>query len=180
LTITDFETGKAGKGFLVQTSLNEMLGGISREYDGLAKSKGVIFKTNIQNGDTRILSSQFLIAQAVRNLLDNALKFTPEQGTVELDASVGQKVMIQVRDSGIGIKPEELPKLFTKFHRGSETLVYNYEGTGIGLYVTKLIIEEQKGTIRAESKLGVGSTFTIELPYIQPDAVPHEEQLTSR
>jgi two-component system OmpR family sensor kinase len=180
LTITDYETGKAGSGFMSETSLNEMLGGLSREYEELAKAKNVVFKTNIQNGEVKFLSSQFLIAQAVRNLLDNALKFTPEQGTVELSASIGQKVLILVKDTGIGIKPEEIPRLFTKFHRGSDTLVYNYEGTGIGLYVTKLIIEEQKGTIRAESKLGEGTAFIIELPYSPPAVVQTEEQLSSR
>ncbi len=180
LTITDYETGKAGGGLLAETSLNEMLGGLGREYEELAKSKNIVFKTEIQNGEIRFLSSQFLIAQAVRNLLDNALKFTPEQGTVELIASAAQKVTIQVKDTGIGIKPEEIPKLFTKFHRGSDTLVYNYEGTGIGLYMVKLIIEEQKGTIRADSKLGEGTSFTIELPYVPPAVAQTEEQLSAQ
>lgn len=178
LTITDYETGKAGGGLLAETSLNEMLGGLGREYAELAKAKNITFKTEIQNGEIRFLSSQFLIAQAVRNLLDNALKFTPEQGTVELVANISQKIIIQVKDTGIGIKAEEIPKLFTKFHRGSDTLVYNYEGTGIGLYMVKLIIEEQKGAIRADSKLGEGTTFTIELPYVPPAVVQNEEQLT--
>jgi signal transduction histidine kinase len=180
LTITDYETGKAGSGILAETSLNEMLSGLGREYAELAKSKNIVLQTNIQNGEVRFLSSQFLIAQAVRNLLDNALKFTPEQGTVVLAASIAQKVVIQVKDTGIGIKPEEIPRLFTKFHRGSDTLVYNYEGTGIGLYMVKLIIEEQKGTIRAESKLGEGTAFTIELPYVTPAVVQAEEQLSAQ
>jgi signal transduction histidine kinase len=180
LTITDYESGKSQTSLLLETSLNEMLGNLSNEYAEMAKSKAVNFKPNIQNGSTRFLGSQYLVAQAVRNLLDNALKFTPEQGTVELNANVGQKIVIQVKDTGIGIKPEEMPHLFTKFHRANETLVYNYEGTGIGLYVTKLIIDEQKGSIKAESKLGEGTTFTIELPYIAPQKVHAEEQLTSQ
>lgn len=181
VTITDYESGKHKGGFLAETSLNEMLGGLAREYENLAKEKNVIFKTNLQNGAARFMSSQYLIAQAVRNLLDNSLKFTPEQGTVELTATVGQKITIIVKDSGIGIKPEEMPRLFTKFHRASDTLVYNYEGTGIGLYVTKLIIDEQKGSIRAESTLGEGTTFTIELPYVAPPekAQASEQQLSS-
>jgi len=75
-------------------------------------------------------------------------------------------VLISVSDTGIGIKEDEIPRLFTKFHRGSETLVYNYEGTGIGLYATKLVVSRLGGNIMAQSKLGQGSTFTIELPYL--------------
>lgn len=180
LTITDFESGKKGNAFMASTTLNEMLGGLSREYEEMAKAKNINFKTDIQNGDTKFLSSQFLMAQAIRNLLDNSLKFTPEQGTVELTASVTDKISIQVKDTGIGIKPEEVPKLFTKFHRASDTMVYDYEGTGIGLYVTKLIIDGQKGTIKADSKLGEGTTFNIELPYFPPEQPRTEEQLSSR
>lgn len=180
LTITDFESGKNKKSILTQTSLNEILGGLSREYGQIADSKRIEFKTDIQGGETRFLSSQYLIAQAVRNLLDNAIKFTPEQGIVELSAGIGQKVVITVKDTGIGIKPEEFPKLFTKFHRANDTMVYNYEGTGIGLYVTKLIIDGQGGTISARSHLGEGSVFTIELPFITPDKKPQEQQLSSR
>lgn len=180
LTITDFESGKKGNAFMASTTLNEMLGGLSREYEEMAKAKNINFKTDIQNGDTKFLSSQFLMAQAIRNLLDNSLKFTPEQGAVELTASVTDKISISVKDSGIGIKPEELPKLFTKFHRASDTMVYDYEGTGIGLYVTKLIIDGQKGTIKADSKLGEGTTFNIELPYFSPEQPRGEEQLSSR
>jgi signal transduction histidine kinase len=180
LTITDFESGRGGEGMRTTTSLNEMLGGLSREYTDIAKSKNIVFKTNIQGGDIKFLSSQFLIAQAVRNLLDNALKFTPEQGTVELNADIMDKVHIIIKDTGVGIKPEEIPKLFTKFHRASDTLVYDYEGTGIGLYVTKLIIDGQGGSIRADSKLGEGSTFTIELPFAAPASAPQETQLTAR
>lgn len=180
LTITDFESGRKGNSFLTATSLNEMLGNLSREYEEMAKAKDINFKTNIQNGDARFLSSQFLMSQAVRNLLDNSLKFTPEQGTVELTATVTDRVFIQVKDTGIGIKQEEMAKLFTKFHRASDTMVYDYEGTGIGLYVTKLIIDGQKGTIKADSKLGEGTTFNIELPYFPPEKPQAEEQLTTQ
>jgi signal transduction histidine kinase len=179
LTITDFESGRGVDSMRTTTSLNEMLGGLSREYSDMAKGKNVMFKSNIQGGDIKFLSSQFLIAQAVRNLLDNAMKFTPEQGTIELNADILDKIHIIIKDTGIGIKPQEMSKLFTKFHRASDTLVYNYEGTGIGLYVTKLIVDGQGGSIKAESKLGEGSTFTIELPFVAPTQAPQETQLTA-
>jgi two-component system phosphate regulon sensor histidine kinase PhoR len=105
------------------------------------------------------------LRSAIYNLLDNALKFTAEQGQIELSlAHVADAIQIVTKDNGVGIAPEEINKLFTKFHRGTSTLNYNYEGTGIGLYLTKLIITEHGGTIAVQSELGKGSTFTITLP----------------
>jgi len=62
-----------------------------------------------------------------------------------------------------------MPKLFTKFHRGTDTLTYDYEGTGIGLYISKLIVDQHGGTINVQSSEGVGTTFTIKLPIVQPE-----------
>jgi signal transduction histidine kinase len=167
LTITDFESKLGGSSLRQEATFNDMLGSLSQEYGELAANKSITFKSEIQNGTTKFFTSQYLVAQAVRNLLDNAFKFTSEGGIITLAAELGDKAVIKVADTGIGIKPEELPKLFTKFHRASSTLVYNYEGTGIGLYVSRLIIEQQGGRIYAQSQLGKGSVFTIELPLIK-------------
>jgi len=167
LTITDFESKQGGQLVRQESTLNEILGSLSREYTELATSKGMIFKPQIESGDTKFFTSQYLVAQAVRNILDNAFKFTSEGGMVILSAQLSDKVTIRVSDTGAGISEVELPKLFTKFHRASGTLVYNYEGTGIGLYVTRLIVEQQGGRVYAQSQLGRGSVFTIELPLIK-------------
>jgi len=168
LTITDVESKQAEPTLRTESTLNDILSSLSREYAELAATKGINFRPEISNGSTKFFTSQYLVAQAARNILDNAFKFTSEGGMVILSADmVGDKVLIRITDTGVGIKPEELPKLFTKFHRGNSTLVYNYEGTGIGLYVTRLIIEQQGGRVYAQSQLGKGSTFTIELPNIK-------------
>ncbi len=168
LTISEFESEQTNRAMLEEVSLSDLLGPLSREYEAYSKTtKRINFHTEVENTDAKFFTSRYQVVSAVRNLLDNALKFTPEDGSVVLTAQISAgKVYIKVSDSGIGIKKEEMPKLFTKFHRGSETLVYNYEGTGIGLYVTKLIIEQLNGKITAESRLGEGSAFTIELPYL--------------
>jgi signal transduction histidine kinase len=171
LTISDFESQQAKPSLREEVTLNDLLGSLSREYEEFAKTKQIGFETKVENGSARFFTSRYQIASAVKNLLDNAFKFTPENGKIELAAQIsGDSVSIKVSDSGIGIKDEEMPKLFTKFHRGNETLVYNYEGTGIGLYVTKLLVEQAGGKVMAQSKLGEGSTFTIELPYITSGA----------
>jgi len=85
---------------------------------------------------------------------------------VEKESETKDDVVLRfmISDTGIGISTEEMPKLFTKFHRGTSTLEYNYEGTGIGLYVSRLIVREFGGDISARSELGKGSTFTVSLP----------------
>ena len=170
LTISDFESKQSKPALREEVTLNDLLGSLSREYEEFAKNKLVNFQTHVENGDAKFFTGRYQVASAVKNLLDNAFKFTPENGKVGLSAKIeADRVLIQVSDSGIGIKQEEMPKLFTKFHRGSETLVYNYEGTGIGLYVTKLLVEQSGGKVTAQSKIGEGSSFTIELPYITTD-----------
>jgi signal transduction histidine kinase len=174
LTITDFESRQAEPTLRQESTLNSMLASLSHEYAELATSKGINFEPLIKDGDAKFYTSQYLVAQGVRNILDNAFKFTGAGGTINLSAELGDKVYIRVSDTGVGIKEDELPKLFTKFHRASDTMVYNYEGTGIGLYVTRLIIEQQGGRVYAESQLGKGSVFTIELPLVR---TPAKEQI---
>lgn len=106
------------------------------------------------------------IKQVLRNLLDNAIKFTPEQGTVSIEVGkTGNEIVVQVRDSGIGIKGDDIPKLFVPFFRAESDVTRKYRGTGLGLAVSKGIIESHGGTIRAESDgQSKGSTFTFTLP----------------
>lgn len=87
-----------------------------------------------------------------------------------MPAAKKDELVITVTDTGIGIKPDELPKLFTKFHRGTDTLEYPYEGEGIGFYLTKLIVEEHNGTIGVTSKLGKGTVATVTIPLAKATA----------
>jgi signal transduction histidine kinase len=96
------------------------------------------------------------------NLLDNALKFTPPGGAIELGAEqTPQESTIWVRDTGIGIAPEELPRIFDRFYRGRQA---TSGGSGLGLAIAKSLVEAQNGLISAESTPGEGSQFTIRFP----------------
>lgn len=102
------------------------------------------------------------------NLLTNAIKFTPEGGTVTLRLWREDKTAIfQVEDTGIGIPEEQLPLLFEKFHQLDTPYRRRYEGTGLGLALTKQLVELHRGRIEVESTVGVGSIFTVWIP-IQP------------
>lgn len=110
------------------------------------------------------------LAQVFANLLSNAVKYTDSGGSVAVAAfCMDRKIYVAVKDSGIGIAAEELPKLFTKFYRASNSESAHAPGTGIGLALVKTVVEAHSGTISVSSKLGEGSTFVVELP-LTPNA----------
>ncbi|MFN3428879.1 MAG: sensor histidine kinase, partial [Candidatus Sericytochromatia bacterium] len=101
----------------------------------------------------------------ITNMLGNAAKFTPAGGTVTLQLRrVGDEIQIRVSDTGIGIQPEHLPRLFDKFFQGDGTLTRRYGGVGLGLAVAKAFVEAHAGRIAVQSQPGHGSEFTVSLP----------------
>ena len=104
--------------------------------------------------------------QALTNLLTNALRYTPAPGRVEVRvARAGNMLAFQVRDTGVGIAPENLPRIFERFYRVEKSRARALGGSGIGLTISKALVEAMRGTIRAESAgLGKGSVFTFTLP----------------
>jgi signal transduction histidine kinase len=163
LTISTIE---AGQNILrpEPAPIKPVLDTIVKEFSGLAKQKHLNFSSHIDTAATVNLSKAHF-RSALWNLLDNAYKFTADGGHINLTArTVGNQVEIIVKDDGIGISQAELPHLFTKFHRGTDTMKYDYEGTGIGLYIAKLIIEQHHGHIDVQSIEGQGSSFRITLP----------------
>jgi signal transduction histidine kinase/CheY-like chemotaxis protein len=107
------------------------------------------------------------LTQVITNLLSNAVKFTPEGGSIELDSSyLGEKdglceLQVEVKDSGIGIKPEQQAKLFKSFEQADSNTSRRYGGTGLGLSISKNIVEMMGGAIRVESEYGSGSRFVF-------------------
>lgn len=105
------------------------------------------------------------LAYALTKLLDNAVKFNERGGIVEIRSKYTDEcIEISVKDSGIGIAKNDLEKIFEKFYQADSTAIRNYGGCGVGLSITKHIIEAHGGTIRAESELGTGTTFFMTLP----------------
>ncbi len=164
LIISSLEAGQ--KIFaLKRVVVNDIMKPIAEDFAAMSESKKVKFTSEFESAQLEIEGSEVHLRNAIYNLLDNALKFTPSGGKIDLRlVQAGDTVQIIVSDDGAGIDPSEIDKLFTKFHRGTSTLQYNYEGSGIGLYLTKLIVTEHRGTIEARSALGKGSTFTITIP----------------
>ena len=110
------------------------------------------------------------LEQAVLNLLSNAVKYSPDGGTVHLQAErAGSRVLVHVRDEGIGMSPETLEQLFTKFFRADNTATRGIGGTGLGLALVREIAEAHGGEVQARSELGTGSEFTLSLPLLEQE-----------
>lgn len=103
--------------------------------------------------------------QVIHNLLDNACKYSGESKNIEVQLlPKGNKVVISVRDYGVGIRKEDQDKIFSRFYRAGEELTQTVKGSGIGLTIVKQIVEAHKGTIDVESEVGKGSRFTVTIP----------------
>jgi len=143
----------------------------------LAESEAIQVTTRIPDHSVPLNVDRNRIRQLLLNLVTNAVKYTPAGGSigVELDDR-GQDVMLQVKDTGIGIAPGDLPSIFDRFWRGdpSRSRVGAQPGTGLGLAITKWIAEAHGGTIAVQSRPGRGTTFTVVLPRFAepPEGVP--------
>ena len=109
-----------------------------------------------------------LIGLAITNVVRNAIMYTPEHGTVKLQAEEdSENILIHIVDTGIGISEDDMTHIFDRFYRSSDEMVKKSRGDGLGLSIAKQIIELHEGEIRVKSNKGEGSLFTIALPVVQ-------------
>ena len=114
-------------------------------------------------------ADQALLHQALYNLVENALKYTPENGVVTIHLQCAPtSLTFAIQDSGIGIPTSDLPRLFEKFYRGTNREALAQRGTGLGLAIVKSIAERHSGKVWVTSELGKGSTFYLQIPLVQP------------
>ncbi|MBI2400796.1 MAG: HAMP domain-containing protein [Deltaproteobacteria bacterium] len=119
----------------------------------------------LENRPVTVLGDQVRLSQLIYNLIDNAIKYTPSGGKVELQLGQdGQTAIFRVKDTGVGISPEDLPYIFDRFYRVDKARTREVGGAGLGLSICKEIAEAHGGTLNAESVPGKGSTFTASLP----------------
>lgn len=130
----------------------------------LAHKRGLALRVDLSGAPSSLTSDRRRVEQILLNLLNNALKFT-ERGSVTLAVSAtASSTRLQVVDSGIGMRPEDLSRLFQPFHQLDNGLQRRHEGTGLGLAITHRLTELLGGTIHVDSEWGQGSVFTVELP----------------
>jgi two-component system sensor histidine kinase VicK len=149
-----------------KTELNKFLQGIVDTWKIQQGGKGnIVFTSNVKTAYSYINHEKF--PRVIDNLLSNALKFSKDHDKVELRLSVNNsKVIIDIKDHGLGIPQYMMPKLFERFSGAGRTGLKGEQSTGIGLSIVKEIIESHQGKISVKSQEGKGSTFSIELPNV--------------
>lgn len=147
---------------LEDVDIGELVRDVERELRTVAENKGLLLSLKVEPG----LSAEadpLRFTQVLSNLVSNAIKFTPSEGTVEIRACRARdKVIVEVTDQGVGIPATEIPQLTERFFRASTAGAI--QGTGLGLAITKEIVQKHRGTLDIESEEGVGSTFRVTLP----------------
>ena len=133
-----------------------------------AETKGLKIEKDIKEDDYYILGDSFWLNEAINNLIENSIKYTKE-GKIAVGLEKKEsKILLYVKDTGMGITEEDKKNLFTEGGRGKDSVKVNIDSTGYGLYSVKLIIEAHKGRVWAESEgVGKGSAFFVELPLAQ-------------
>lgn len=150
----------------VSTNVAREIQQLIAELSLLAASKGIALRTKWRASfPSMLIVDQEALVNAVFNLLDNAVKYT-ERGVVEIFCHLEPNVLVvSVKDTGVGMLPSEIAELFKKFHRGKRGRLHEQDGTGLGLYVVKELVEAAGGKITAASDgPGTGSIFTFRLP----------------
>lgn len=159
---------------LEKTDLLAVVNHYLRSVRHLLEDKRIVSHVVNNSRNSVILADSLSISRVVQNLIENAIKFSPVEGKVEINLrSDDDHVTIHVSDEGPGIEPQDLQKLFVRFYQGRPGRTYNY-GMGLGLYLCRQIVEAHSGKIWCAPKEDVGATFTVSLPTIAkaPSAMP--------
>ena len=132
-----------------------------------AQSKSIRLNPEVSNQPLHVLGDREALQQVFDNLVDNAIKYTESGGSVEVVAKAhGSEVRIEIQDTGMGIPPEDVPRVFERFYRVDKARSRELGGTGLGLSIVKHYVQALEGEILVDSKEGVGTTFTLKLPRV--------------
>jgi signal transduction histidine kinase/ActR/RegA family two-component response regulator len=177
--VLDLSKIEAGK-LTIETidfNLGEVLRATTHAYGPLAAEKGLIFSQDLDTIDGVYRGDPTRVRQILTNLISNALKFT-EVGEIQVSAHFAAETLyLSVKDTGIGIPPEKLSKLFGKFTQADETTTRRFGGTGLGLSICRDLAGLMGGKIDVESQEGKGSTFTASIPLVRiGDVEPAESE----
>jgi PAS domain S-box-containing protein len=165
LDLAKVEAGKMELN-LEDFSLTQAIDEVCAVAKPMAQKKHMLVSISVAAELERVTLDQQKFKQVLYNLVSNGIKFTDDGGAVEISAQPynGGYFKLSVNDTGIGIKPEDLQRLFREFEQLESGTSRRYEGTGLGLALTRKIVELQGGSISVESKIGKGSVFSVVLP----------------
>ena len=167
LDLAKLEGQERAEMFLDEVNVAEVLKSALQSVSDLAQEKNISLNLDLSgiSEECSLFWERDRVQQAVFNLLDNAVKYTPPGGGVHLSAREADKsLVISVTDTGLGIPKEHLSRIFERFYRVDRDRSRELGGTGLGLSIVKHIVEAHRGTVEAQSELGRGSTFTLTFP----------------
>lgn len=154
--------------------LAEIVDEVITTYRPKAVNKKVGVNVDIAEDLGTVIADPTLLRQAIANLLDNGIKFTPGGGKVQVKGRrEGDRLLVSVEDTGVGIAPADQSRLFERFYRARRQESLQERGSGLGLAIVRSIAEQHGGQVGVESRLGSGSTFTLDIP-AEPEAEPEE------
>lgn len=179
LDLSKIESGKM-KVELSVGDLKFLLSTASASFSSMAAQRKIQYTISLSSNPLPVRYNSDQLEKALVNLLSNAFKFTPDGGHITLTANQihhndREWIAISVEDSGIGIAPEQVDRVFERFYQGTTSLIGDHPGTGIGLSLVKEIVELHGGSIKAENKPEAGTRFILQLPAVDL----HELQNTS-
>ncbi|MBN8787835.1 MAG: HAMP domain-containing histidine kinase, partial [Terrimonas sp.] len=146
-------------------NLSAFLEDMVSAYEPQARQKEIEIIYENETGGTQFMCDRYMLRRICENLLSNAIKFSPRGKKVRLNLKeTDNHVIISVSDEGVGISPEDIPYLFSKYGKISSMPTEGEYSTGLGLSIVKRLVDELNGKIFCESKLDTGSTFTVSLP----------------
>jgi signal transduction histidine kinase len=167
LDLTKIEAGKMSW-HVTTVSLSDIIQTSVAGIQSIAENKNLLITASVPDSLPSLHGDRDRLIQVITNILSNAIKFTLEHGKIEIRARQElfpeHRIIVSISDTGIGIPPGETELIFEKFRRSGDVLTNTSPGTGLGLAITRQIVEYHGGTIRADSRLGEGSTFTFTLP----------------
>jgi two-component system OmpR family sensor kinase len=150
-------------------SLSELVQDVAQKYALLAQEKGIAFNTHFNRELPFVYGDIALIQRALENLIDNALRHTPEGGKISIELNNEQNnIRVRVSDTGCGITQQDIDRIFERFYQGNQTNRQSDQHSGLGLAITKKILSLHGSQISADSTPNVGTTFTFQLPVMQP------------
>ncbi len=164
LNVSRIEEGRFGYKFK-KTNFEEILAIVLSNTEQIVKQNKQVLDINKPENIPEIYMDPERIILALQNILDNAIKYTPENGKIKINIEVGKKYLrVNIKDSGVGIPEKDKVKIFSKFFRARNVLRMETEGTGLGLFISKNIIDKHKGQIYINSEEGVGTEVGFSLP----------------
>ena len=155
-----------------ELDLNEMVESIAQSFNLRVEHTGGKIYTEIEAIDSAIFVDEVHFQNAITNLMDNAVKYRKPDEPIDIYIHTwndNEKLYLSIRDTGLGIKKENLKKVFDKFYRVHTGNKHDVKGFGLGLAYVKKVIDLHQGEIKAESELGKGTKFTISLPLLKED-----------